>query len=114
MNLEQFKRDLRILKSLLIVLTCIQTGYFIALFNDISFWSILVDDYYLIWLIWMSHFGVVAFFIGYIWKKMPTTEGKKIDNTLMIIFLGAIGMWLWMPNNKEIEKFTTVTNSDKP
>jgi hypothetical protein len=30
----------------------------------------------------------------------------KTNNTFVVLFLGIIGMWLWIPNQNEINKLT--------
>ncbi|MDP2058443.1 MAG: hypothetical protein Q8J97_01805 [Flavobacteriaceae bacterium] len=52
----------------------------------------------------ITHLIVTGVFIWFIWKKLPRGNKNKIDNTLMILFLGLIGMWLWLPNKNEIKK----------
>jgi hypothetical protein len=35
---------------------------------------------------------------------MPIREKTKTNNTFMMLLLGIIGMWLWIPNKREINK----------
>ncbi len=74
----------------------------------------LYIDYKVIWFILVSnlviasvfHFYVMISFIFYNWNKLPIEKKKKFDNTLMILFLGPVGMWLWLPSQKEISAMT--------
>jgi len=43
-------------------------------------------------------------FCWFIWKKYPDTKSSKRDSILMILFLGIIGMWLWLPSERELYK----------
>ena len=101
---ENFKSDLKKMPILLIILTLIQVGYLIIRFTDAKLSIILDFDYHINWLIWGFHYLTVGIFIWYNWKKMPIEKKTKTNNTLMILFLGIIGMWLWIPNKSEINK----------
>ena len=101
---ENLKSDLKKLRILLIILTLIQVGYLIIRFIDAKF-SIILDLHYKAnYLIWGFHYFAVGIFIWYNWKKMPIQKKTKTNNTFMILFLGIIGMWLWIPNKREINK----------
>lgn len=101
---ENFKSDLKKLRILLIILTLIQIGYIIIIFTDTKLWIKLDIDYKANWLIWTLNLIVAGIFIWFNWTKMPTDKKTKTNNTFMILFLGIIGMWLWIPNKREINK----------
>lgn len=101
-----FKSDIKKLRILLIILTLIQIGYIIIIFADSKLWIKLVFDYKANWLIGGLNLIVSGIFIWFNWKKMPIEKKAKRDNTLMILFLGIIGMWLWIPNKSEINKLS--------
>jgi len=124
---EKFKSEIKKIRISLITLTFIEVIYFVLIFGG---GVILINNNekyshnILIWIlsfissgfiIWILHFIVMTIIIWYNWKKMPIIRKKKIDNTLMILFLGILGMWFWLPNkmefNKLIEKNTTHNNS---
>jgi len=120
---ENLKSDLKKIRILLIILTFIEFSYFVLIFGGGTLWannaqnnsnnttvwilSFIVSGF----IIWILHLLVMGIIIWYNWKKMPILRKKKIDNTLMILFIGIIGMWFWIPNktelNKLIEKNTT-------
>ena len=126
-DIEKFKSDIKKIRISLITLTFIEVIYFVLIFSGGVF---LINNNktfshnILIWIlsfvssgfiIGILHFLVMTIIIWYNWKKMPIERKKKIDNTLMILFLGILGMWFWLPNkmefNKLIEKNTTHNTS---
>ena len=44
---------------------------------------------------------VIGIYLWHNWKKLNHNTGKKWKNTWMILFLGPIGMWLWLPKKNE-------------
>lgn len=112
-NFENLKSDLKKLRGLLIILTLIQIGYTIIIFADEQLWMKLDFEYKVNWLIMGLHCLTTGIFIWYNWKKMPIVKKAKINNTFMILFLGIIGMWLWMPNKRELNKLTVPKDKTK-
>ena len=51
----------------------------------------------------VSNFVLYVIFIYYVWFKYPADKKTRQKNILMIIFLGIIGMWIWLPDKKELE-----------
>ena len=103
---ENLKSDLKKLRILLVILTLLQIGYLIIVFTDTKLWAKLDFDYKANWLIMGLNLIVAGIFIWFNWKKMPIERKSKTNNTFMILFLGIIGMWLWIPNRSEINKLT--------
>ncbi|MEO2051497.1 MAG: hypothetical protein ABGX00_07000 [Allomuricauda sp.] len=103
---ENFKSDLKKLRILLIILTLIQIGYLIIIFTDSKLWIKLDFDYKANWVIFGLTLIVYGIFIWFNWTRMPIEKKKKTNNTFMILFLGIVGMWLWIPNRREINKLT--------
>tara|TARA_R110000765_G_scaffold411421_1_gene510544 strand:+ start:84 stop:482 length:399 start_codon:yes stop_codon:yes gene_type:complete len=113
-DFEKLKLDLKKLRILLIILTITELIYFIIIFGTGATWvnstdknthSVIVGILSFIasgFFIWLFHIIVMGIIIWYNWKKMPLTRKKKIDNTLMILFSGIIGMWFWIPNKMEL------------
>lgn len=96
--------DRNILKSIIIALTIIQVSYVLFYWFSLSFLSLVVK-YNLDIFLGLFYLLSLFFFIVYEWKYMPTIKNKKMNNTLMIFFLGIIGLWIWLPSKKEIEKY---------
>lgn len=115
---EKQKSDFKKLRILLIILTLIELVYFLLIFSNGTYWFNSSEKNIhniIIWIlsfiasgffIWFFHLLVMGIIIWYNWKKMPIGRKKKIDNTLMILFLGLIGMWLWIPNKTELNNLT--------
>ncbi len=111
MKTKTLKADLKILKIALIVSTVIQIAYFVVIFTNDKLWITLDYDFKANYVIGIIHIAVMIIFLWYNWKKMPIERSKKKDNTYMILFLGIVGMWLWMPSKKQIEKMNTTHNN---
>lgn len=101
-----FKSDLKKLRALLIVLTFIYLGYFVIMMTDGALWTKLDLEYKAPWIIGGLSLTCSGVFIWFNWKRMPLEKQVKINNTFMLIFLGIIGMWLWMPDKNEIDKLS--------
>lgn len=123
-NIVRLKRDILIFKILLIVMTFFQVA--VILLN--IFYSQLIfnldRDYYFSTILGFSLLALIGIFTWYNWKKLPIERKKKVNNTWMLVLLGifgfgVIGMWLWLPNKREIKKIsqlpaTSSTSSTSP
>jgi hypothetical protein len=96
---EKLKADLKKMKVLVILLTIVELPYFILMFTDSGYQYYDTVKYFNLF-----HYSAVTFFIWFTWKKMPLTKKKKKEYTAMFLFLGVIGMWLWLPNKEEFKK----------
>lgn len=76
------------------------------IFVDSTLWVKLDFEYKTNWLIGGLNLIVAGIFIWFNWAKMPLEKKTKTDNTLLILFLGIIGMWLWIPNKRDMDKLT--------
>tara|TARA_Y100000766_G_C18786494_1_gene545996 strand:+ start:145 stop:501 length:357 start_codon:yes stop_codon:yes gene_type:complete len=92
------------LRVLLVILTVIQLAYLIFIFTDYKIDFKLILNINLSWIVAIINYIVAGIFLWYNWKKLPIEKKKKKDSTWMILSLGVIGMWLWIPNKTEIKK----------
>ncbi|NRA12795.1 MAG: hypothetical protein HRT57_12630 [Crocinitomicaceae bacterium] len=76
-------------------------AYFVMVFSNTKLWSQLDDQYYANVLVAIFQFATAVLFI---WKKMPGEKKLKSNSTFLIVILGIIGMWLWLPNKEELGK----------
>lgn len=97
---RSFESDLKKLRILLIFLTLLQLGYLAIVFTDTRLWVKLDLVYKVNWFIWGLNFIIAGIFVWFNWARMPISNASKISNTFMILFLGIIGMWIWIPNNE--------------
>ncbi|UTW64776.1 hypothetical protein KFE94_08740 [bacterium SCSIO 12643] len=100
---NQFKLEINRLKNILIILTIVEIGYFILSFTHEKLIYQMYSNSLDLWIIGLTHYSFTGYLIWYNWKKLPLGKKKKVSNTLMIFLLGIIGMWLWLPNQKEID-----------
>lgn len=101
---NHLKGDIAKLRILLILLTITQLGYLVVMFIDTKLWLKIDEAYYANWIVWGFHYSAVGFVVWFIWKRMPIEKKTKINQTLMILILGIIGMWLWLPNERELNQ----------
>lgn len=101
---EQLAATIAKLRILLIVLTTLQAAYLTIFFTNVKLSNTLDINYHANKIIWLLNVFTAATFIWFNWKKLPIEKNKKTNNTLMIIFLGLIGMWLFIPNKRELDK----------
>lgn len=115
LNIDEHKlrSDISKLKIVLIVHTIIQVGYFIIIFFNSDLWLSLNDSFKSDIVFGLLNFAVAGLIIWYNWKYLPFEKNKKWDKTWMIIFLGIIGMWLWIPNSKEISEMIKHDGSEQ-
>ena len=102
-DIIQITKEIEQLRIVLIVFTPIQIAYFILLVTTPPPTETTGYSNPMI-LFTVLQFAVVGLFIWYIHAKMPTSEKSKTNSTLMIFFLGIIGMWLWIPSKAELRK----------
>lgn len=99
----KLKVQIRKLKLILIVLTIVQLTTLILSFCDFHTWTKLDGKYNINTIITIFQFSLAGLLIWFLWRKMPGNKKSKTNNTLMIIFLGVIGMWLWIPNKRQLK-----------
>ncbi|TNE80662.1 MAG: hypothetical protein EP332_06510 [Bacteroidetes bacterium] len=56
-----------------------------------------------LWVVGFTYYPVLVYCLWLNWKMLPLTKSQKKDNTWKLIVLGIIGMWLWLPNRKELD-----------
>ena len=93
------------LRILLIITTLIQVTYIIINFSDNRELIKIIFQYRMDYLMIIFHYLIVGIFISFIWKKLPSDKKSNTNNTLMILFLGIIGMWIWIPNKNELKNY---------
>ena len=99
---ERKKKPLRIL---LIILTFAELLYLILLFSNLLY----LGGYNLVNNLEMGlqlfHIVVALIVIKYIWVNELVSTKLKIENTLLVLIFGIIGMWLWFPAGDKKRKF---------
>jgi len=90
---------IRTLKISLTILTVLELSYLTITFYDSRLWNTLDFEFKVNYFIGFIHIIIVGLFIKKIWEENQIEKKKKVDSTLMIIVLGLIGMWLWLPKN---------------
>jgi hypothetical protein len=102
-NLEKFLLNVKIMRTLAIMLTIFQLSFISAMFFT-NFWiNFFVDSYGNLYYLGIDLL-ISGIFIWITWKKMPFERKIKVNNTFLVIFFGFIGLWLCTPNQTELKK----------
>jgi hypothetical protein len=101
-DIEKLKYDLKNLKRLLIFHTVIYVSLIFYVVAQ-NYPEIALDNNMYQSLVWLNLL-VICYFIWFIWTKMPTSQIDKIRGSLLIFFLGILGMWIWFPSKRKIDK----------
>lgn len=111
MDLKTVISDLKKLKLVLIFFTLLYITYIVIVVFFIRKITILNVEYSLRTIVEIFFILFKAYFIWFIWKKHPQTKQGRLLDSLMVFFLGIIGMWLWFPNKKQISSLTKTKSS---
>ena len=121
LNPEKFKSDIKKFRITLIILTVFHLGFFGILFGGFFFIvknGITDGGVIALWFLALFLSGLILsifqIILSYRMKKyerkyMPVTSEKNKDNFRMMFFTGIIGLWLWLPNDKEVQKIIEKT-----
>lgn len=104
MDVNKFKktfRILRILQVLITVLCLLYALYLILVVVGFISYKLPTSIYDAITLFYWI---ILALFLIVNWTQKPFGRKGKLGNTLLLILLGFIGMWLWLPDKKEQSK----------
>ncbi|GGF69520.1 hypothetical protein SAMN05444281_1041 [Wenyingzhuangia marina] len=101
---KQILQDFKRLKILLIIATIIQISYLVILITTHDFFETINNEYSIDKIISIISYTIIAILLWYEWKIIISEKKEKISNTFMLLFLGIIGMWLWYPNKRELDK----------
>lgn len=103
---RHFENDIKKLRILIIVISILQIGYLIIMFTNPTLWGVLDLTYHVNWILWGLMLSLSGFCIWFNWTKMPIEKKKKTENTFLILLLGIIGLWIWLPNKTELKNLT--------
>ncbi|MFD1315339.1 hypothetical protein [Namhaeicola litoreus] len=101
-DIEKLKTELKNLKRLLIFHTIIYVSLIFYVVAK-NYPEVQLDNNLYQSLVWLNLI-VIFYFIWFLWTKMPTSQIDKIRGTLLIFFLGILGMWIWFPSKRKIEE----------
>ncbi len=96
------KTLLKVIKWLLIVLTLLLVGYILGIFmfHDTVF---NINEKYRIYLIiQLVHLAASLSALFVIWSSQLFDRWKKIDQTLLVVFLSVFGLWYWFTKYSKI------------
>lgn len=112
MEKEDFNKYREQIIRLRALLSIVTICWLLVFVNEIT--ELIALDYitYLIswYLISILVYLTAFIFIWFIWTKYPGKRKQKINFTLSILILNIIGMWVWLPNKRELNKLKTIHN----
>lgn len=89
------KALLKVIKWLLVALTVLLAGYIlgIIIFHDAAFY--MNEKYRIYLVIQVVHVAVSLSALFVVWSSALFDGWKKIDQTLLVVFLSVFGLWYW-------------------
>lgn len=105
LNKNKIRKEIGILRGFLILHTLFHLSLFVNIFFDLNIVDLGILNSAVLWTLSASYLIIDFVFIWYNWKKLPIHRKAKIDNTWLILMMGLIGLWLWIPNKKQIEAY---------
>ena len=98
------RKDFNQLRVLLILNTIIQIIVFIYFINNVE--TLLQNRGRPIFLniVPIFHFAFFLLFVWFIWKRTDFEKAKKHKNTHLVFWLGFLGMWIWIIDNRKFIK----------
>ncbi|WCM41522.1 hypothetical protein MG290_11255 [Flavobacterium sp. CBA20B-1] len=89
------KALLNVIKWLLLALTVLLLAYIcgITFFHDIVFY--MNEKYKIYLIIQLVHLAASLSALFVIWSSQLFDRWKKIDQTLLVVFLSIFGLWYW-------------------
>ncbi|WKW47087.1 hypothetical protein P3875_03230 [Myroides sp. JBRI-B21084] len=85
----------KVIKWLLVVLTILLVAYILGfvMFHDTVFF---LNEKYKIYVVFqLMHVAATLAVLFVIWSRQLFDTWKKIDQTLLVVFLSIFGLWFW-------------------
>lgn len=101
--MNRLKSQLLTVRFLLIPLTVFEIVYFGIALSASELRKSLDADYYTMWWILGYHLIMWVVILWLNWTKFPIPQKLKLNNSILVTFLGILGMWLWMPSSDDID-----------
>ena len=105
---EDFSKLKRTVTFLRIMLTILTVAIIVSVTGIILITNSVIDNS--LWPIFLIIASVILYypclviFLIYATSKFPGSSKIKLDKALMMFFIPLIGMWLWLPNSRELSK----------
>lgn len=106
------KTLLKYFKWVLLLLTVILVGYLLSIFffHDTAFY--LNETYGIYIIIQVLHIAVSLTALFVIWSSHKFDNWAKIDQSLLVLFLSVIGLWIWYGKYKK-EYLESIDDQDR-
>lgn len=96
------KTLLKVIKWLLIVLTILLVGYMLGIFLFHEKVFHINEKYRIYLIIQLVHLAASLSALFVIWSSSLFDRWKKIDQTLLVVFLSVFGLWTWFIKYRKI------------
>ncbi|SRR5690625_1937810 len=101
--MEKLQSYLKTLRVVLIFLTTCELIYFGIALSASDLRKSLDDQFYAVLFLAAFHLIMLFIFLWLNWYKLPINTKMRTNNSFLLIFLGILGMWLWMPSSDDID-----------
>lgn len=94
-DFEKLKREIKLIRKLLIFYTVLPFLFFIFYFLGLTNPSLI--------LYCIINYSFLMIFLSFIWIKMPMNRYDKIGETILILIFGWFALWMWIPDEKQLK-----------
>jgi|GEM_PF-2723046 len=104
--MEKLQSYLKTLRVILIFLTAFELIYFGIALSAGDLRRSIDEQFYIGWILLVAHLIMLFILLWLNWYKFPINDKMKTNNSFLLIFLGVLGMWLWMPSSDDIDNLS--------
>jgi|SRR5690625_156290 len=104
--MNKLQSYLKTIRVVLIFLTVFELIYLGVTLSDKQLRLKLDDNFQALWVILIFHIVMLSIILWLNWTKFPINKKMKMSNTYLVVFLGILGMWLWMPSSNDIDNLS--------
>ncbi|PIA78514.1 hypothetical protein BFR04_02985 [Gaetbulibacter sp. 4G1] len=98
------RTDFNQLRILLTLNTILQTIVFIYFISNLETFFQNEQKPFFLNIVPFFHFALLILFLWFIWRKTDFENAKKHRSTHLVLWLGFLGMWIWILDNKKFIK----------
>lgn len=110
-NEKRFVKTVRVFRILQVTVTALAILMFIQFvlmtFQDITIFTPLISIAFFV----PFYHIILILFLVVNWTQDPFGRKGKISNSFLLVWLGFIGMWLWLPNKKKQQQLIRLNNT---
>src|SRR5690625_7347280 len=104
--MNKLQSYLKTIRVVLIFLTVFELIYLGVTLSDKQLRLKLDDNFQGLWVILIFHIVMLRIILWLNWTKFPINKKMKMPYAYIVVFLGIVRMWLWMPSCNDIDKLS--------